>query len=103
MDSHGRGHVDAAPAGVPQAPGEINLVGVDEEVGVEVVDLAGGLAANEQRRRLAPVDIAGARTLALDRQQAVQEEGARQGRQGSWKAPGAGLGGSEAPGARIDP
>ena len=53
-----RGHVQAAPAGVAQAPREVDLVGVDEEVGVEVVDLRGGLAAHEQRRGLAPVDLA---------------------------------------------
>ena len=49
----------------PQPPSEVDLVGVDEEVGVQVVDLRGGLAPHEQRRRLAPVDLAGRREPRL--------------------------------------
>ena len=58
VDRHRAGHVQAAPARVAQAAGEVDLVGVDEEVGVEVVDLRGRRAPDQQRRRLAPVDLA---------------------------------------------
>ena len=58
-------HVQAAPAGVAQPPGEVDLVGVDEEVGVEVADLRRPPRADEQRRGLAPVDLARALAAAL--------------------------------------
>ena len=67
VDRDGARHVQAAPAGVAQAPREVDLVGVDEEVGVQVADLRGGLAAHEQRRRLAPVDLARARAACSAR------------------------------------
>ena len=88
----GARHPQAAPAGVAQAPGEVDLVGVDEEGGVEVVDLRGGLAPDEQRGGLAPVDLAGARAAALDDEPAVQEERAGERGERRRKAPGGGLG-----------
>ena len=50
------GHVERVPAGVGEPPAEVDLVGVDEELRVEVADLLGRRAAHEHRRRLHPVD-----------------------------------------------
>src|SRR3712207_7072704 len=48
---------DALPI-FAQALAEVDLVGVDEEPLVQPADLRGGLAADEHRRRLDPVDLA---------------------------------------------
>ena len=74
VDDLGAGDVEDQPAGVAQALAEVGLVGVDEEVGVEVADLACCLAADEHRRRLHPADLAGDRPARLDDQPAVQED-----------------------------
>src|SRR5258705_10194285 len=82
-------HVQATPAAVAQPLGEVDLVGVDEEVGIEVVDLRRRLAPDEQRRGLAPIDLTRLPALALHCVEAVQEEGAGERREGRREAPGA--------------
>ena len=79
------------PAGVGEPLGEVALVVVDEEVGVEVADLLGGrLAADQQRARLRPVDPPGRAAPALHGEQAVQEERAGERGADAGEAPGAG-------------
>ena len=68
------GHVQALPARVTQPAGEVDLVGVDEELRVEVVDLCGRVAAHQQRRGLAPVHLADVLAAALHDQHALQPE-----------------------------
>ena len=99
-------HVQAAPARVAQAAGEVDLVGVDEEVRVEVADLLGRLAPHEQRRRLAPVDLARLRAAALHGEQAVQQAAPRRAPSRRGKAPRRGLLGAvraQQPRARAAP
>src|SRR5580693_6789581 len=101
MDGRRARHVQAVPARIAQAPGEVDLVRVDEEVGVEVVDLGSRLAPHEQSRGLAPVDLARAISLALYGVQAVHEQRAR--KRGEWRgeAPSARLGAACARAARA--
>src|SRR5439155_1446855 len=58
VDGLGRGDVEDRPAGVAQALAEVDLVGVDEEVGVEPADPGARLAPHEQRGGVRPVDLA---------------------------------------------
>ena len=60
-----RRDVEHVPARVAQALAEVDLVGEDEERGVEVADRLGGVAAHEQRGRLHPVDAARSRLPRL--------------------------------------
>ena len=90
VDRLGGGDEEAVPAGVGEALGEVALVVVDEEVGVEVADLGGRLAADHQGARLRPVDPPGLAAPALHGEQAVQEEGPGQRRADPGEAPGAG-------------
>ena len=92
VDRLGGGDEEGRVAGLGQPLAEVALVVVDEEVGVEVADLARGLAAHEQGARLGPVDPPGRRPPALHGEQAVQEE--RPGERGAdaGEAPGAGDG-----------
>ncbi len=78
------------PAGLGQPLAEVALVVVDEEVGVEVADLRGRLAAHEQGARLGPVDPPRLAAPALHREPAVQEERAGERRADPREAPGAG-------------
>ena len=80
MDRARGGDVERAPAGAREAPAEVGLVRVDEEVRVEVSDLDGGLAADQHRARLHPVDLAGPLPAALHREPPVQEERRRPAR-----------------------
>ena len=61
VDRLGGGDEEGRAAGLGQPLAEVALVVVDEEVGVEVADLGGGLAAHEQGARLGPVDPPGLR------------------------------------------
>ena len=88
MDRDGARHIEAVPADVAQSPGEVDLVGVDEEVGVEIADLLGGVAPDEQRGRLAPVDFPGLLALALDGDEVVQEQRSGEGRRDRREGPG---------------
>src|SRR5436190_122891 len=104
VDGRHRGHVDAAPARVAQATREVDLVRIHEEVAVEVAHLGGRDAPDEQRRRLAPVDLARALAAALHGREAVQEECPRERGRGARKAPRARAGpsvGREQLGARA--
>ncbi len=94
VDRARAGHVQAAPTGVAQAAGEVDLVGVDEEVGVHVPDLRRRLAAHEQRRGLAPVHLARVLAGALHGVEAVHEQRARERRGDRGKPPRACLRGA---------
>ena len=91
MGRLGRRHPEDYPAGIAQPSAEVRLVGVDEEVGVEVADCGHRLAAHEHCRRLDPADLAGAITTALGDERAVQEQ--RPGERGPepGQPPGGGL------------
>ena len=84
VDRGGAGHVEGRPPGVRQALAEVDLVGVDEEGGVEPADPARRVDADEHRRALGPVDLSRALAAALDGEPTVQEERVRQrgGRRG---------------------
>ena len=58
VDGLGGGDEERVPAGLGEPLGEVALVVVDEEIGVEVADLGRGLAADQQGARLRPVDPA---------------------------------------------
>ena len=75
VDRAGGGDVEDRPAGVAQPRAEVGLVGVDEEVGVEVADLFGGRAADQHRAGLDPADLVGFLAAGLGDQAPVQEEG----------------------------
>ena len=92
VDRLGAGDEERVPAGVGETLGEVALVVVDEEGGVHVADLGGGLATDQQGARLGPVDLPGLRARALDGEPAVQEQ--RPGERGAHprEAPGAGDG-----------
>ena len=92
VDRLGPGDEELVPAGVGEALGEVALVVVDEELGVEIVDRRRRLAPNQERARLRPVDPAGRRPLALHGQPAVEEEGADERGADPGEAPGAGVG-----------
>src|SRR5947209_4454406 len=77
VDRAGRRDEQRPPAVVGETLAEVGLVGVDEELRVEVADLPGGLAADERGTRLDPVDWTGA---TLDDKPAVEEERLRGGR-----------------------
>ena len=66
--------VEGGVAGVVQAPAEVALVVVDEEIRIEVADLRCGRAAHEHRARLRPVDPPDLVATALHREEAVEEE-----------------------------
>ena len=92
VDRLGGGHVERVPAGVGEAPAEVALVVVDEELGVHVADRGGRLAPDEQGARLRPVDPPGRVSTALHGEQPMQEEGADRGGPDAGEAPGAGDG-----------
>src|SRR4051812_29025602 len=56
MDRPGRWHVDDLPGRVLEALAEVGLVGVDEELRVEPVDMLGRLPPHHHRARLHPAD-----------------------------------------------
>ncbi len=80
------GHVEDAPAGVSHSLLEVDLLRVDEEVGVQVAHLLRGLAPHQHGRRLHPAHLARPVALAaggarvLGDQPAVQEQGLGQRR-----------------------
>src|SRR5204863_4154842 len=59
-------------------PLEVDLLRVDEEGGIQVVDLLSGLATDEHRARLHPVDLAGALTAALRHESPMQKQRLRE-------------------------
>ena len=85
----GAGHVERVPAGVGEPAAEVDLVGVDEERRVEVADLVRGLAADEHRRRLHPVDRAARpRPLLCTTNRRCRNSARQQRRAGGREAPG---------------
>ena len=75
------GHVEDAPAGVSHSLLEVDLLRVDEEVGVQVAHLLRGLVPHQHGRRLHPAHlahlaaVAGGGARVLGDQPAVQEQG----------------------------
>ena len=87
------GHVEDSPARVVKALAEVGLVGVDEELGVQVADRGGRLprrtsSAADCTQPTARVSL----PRALRDEEAVQEEGAGDRRPEAGQPPGAGLG-----------
>src|SRR6266513_155475 len=66
-------NVQDPPARIAHPPLEVDLLRVDEEGGIQVVDLLSGLATDEHRARLHPVDLAGALTAALRHESPMQK------------------------------
>jgi hypothetical protein len=91
VDGVGVGHIEDRPAGVLQPLAEVGLVGVDEEVAIEVVDLGGGVASDEHRARLGPTHSPRALATALRGDEIVQEQHARERCRHPRQTPGAGL------------
>src|SRR3954467_1389853 len=85
-------HVERQPAGVAEPAAEVAFVVVDEEVRVHAVDGRSGVPGHEERAGLGPAAGPGSPALALDGEQAVEEESADQRGQDTGEAPRAGDG-----------
>jgi hypothetical protein len=83
--------VEDAPARVAEPLAEVGLVRIDEEVRVEITDVARGLAPDQHRCRLHPADLARAVAAALSDHEPVQEERRRDCGAQSGQPPRAGL------------
>ena len=86
-DGHGR-EVLRPPARAAQTAAEVRLLRVDEELLVEEADLVERLAAEEERGRHGPVDVARLAPTRLDDARTAEGEQAEPGGRGRREAPG---------------